>query len=90
MHKYHKLSDLAAPSEKQFNFRRYVTIGNYFIVIALIAMACCIAMSFFFEQHFSLFSQVAAHIGTIVFAGVGKVGYVIRCVGAHGLGYKVF
>jgi hypothetical protein len=34
--------------------------------------------------------QVAGHIATIIFAGLLKLGYVLRCVGVHGLGYKVF
>jgi len=53
-------------------------------------MSCCILISFIFEQHFSLAIQIAAHISTIIFAGVVKLGYVIRCVGAHGLGHKAF
>lgn len=74
----------------QINYKQCVKVGNALTVTALVFMLSCIFVSFIFEQHFSLTNQVIAHIGTIIFAGVVKVGYVIRCIGAHGLGHTAF
>jgi len=46
-------------------------------------------ISFPFEQYFTIGSQIVAHISTIIFAAVIKIGYVVRCVGVHGLGSRV-
>jgi len=74
----------------QLNFQKCIIIGNWAMVIALSITVMCLLMTFQFDQYFSIPVQVSAHIATIVFAGVFKVGYVLRCVGVHGLGYKVF
>ncbi|MGB0938621.1 MAG: hypothetical protein ACPGTQ_14265 [Colwellia sp.] len=72
------------------NFEKCLTIGNSLIAVSLFVMAICILVSFIFDQHFSLTSQVAAHVGTIVFAAFVKIGYVVRCIGAHGLGHASY
>jgi hypothetical protein len=77
-------------SAESVNFKQCVTLGNALAIVALSIMILSISMSFFFDQYFSLTSQVAAHISTIISAGIVKLGYVIRCVGAHGLGHAAY
>ena len=88
--KYNTVSENLVLNTDQVNFNKNVKIGNYLICIAGFIMTICILISFIFEQHFNLTTQIVAHISTIMFAGVMKLGYVIRCVGAHGLGHKVY
>ena len=75
---------------KQMNFQRCIILGNWMMIITLMVTLGCLYISFVIEQQFSIPVQIAAHITTIVFAGLFKLGYVIRCVGVHGLGHKVF
>ncbi|WP_426358049.1 hypothetical protein ACPUVO_16640 [Pseudocolwellia sp. HL-MZ19] len=67
-----------------------ITLGNYFMVVSLSAMTMSILVSYVFTEYFSLGIQITAHISTIITAGIAKIGYVIRCIGAHGLGHKAF
>lgn len=46
--------------------------------------------SFAFESYLPISIQVVAHIATILFSALFKLGYVIRCIGAHALGHKRF
>ena len=90
---YSQFSMLATPITEQIegfkNFHKTLVIGNWLLVVSLTVLVCSIAISFFFEQHFSMFVQVIAHLATIIFAGVLKVGYVLRCVALKGLGERV-
>ena len=81
----HSTSDI-----KPINFEQCIVIGNRLTVMALSVVLLSILISFFFDQYFSLTAQVFAHISTIISAGIVKLGYVIRCVGAHGLGHKSY
>lgn len=77
------------PSQEK-NFEQCLTIGNFLIASSLFIMTICILVSFIFYHNFSLTSQVVAHVGTIVFAAIVKIGYVVRCIGAHGLGHNAY
>ena len=77
-------------SQAQLNFQKCVLAGNWLMLTSGLIMASSIMITFGLEQHFSLASQVAGHITTIISAAFLKIAYVIRCVGVHGLGYKVF
>jgi hypothetical protein len=74
----------------QINFQKCIKIGNNLMITAFIVMVTCVFITFIFEQNFSLMNQVIAHISIIITAEILKIGYVIRCVGAHGLGHKAF
>ena len=49
-----------------------------------------ITITFAYDESFSISSQIVAHIATIVFAGLLKIGYVLRCVALHGFGKRNF
>ncbi|PAJ73732.1 hypothetical protein CJF42_14290 [Pseudoalteromonas sp. NBT06-2] len=74
----------------QINFQKCIIGGNWLMLISLCITLLCLTMTFGFDHLVNMYIQVAGHIFTIVFAGIFKVGYVIRCIGVHGLGYKVF
>lgn len=76
--------------QHQNSFQKLIILGNWTMLITLLITTICITITFGFEQYFTMPIQIAAHILTIIFAALFKVGYVIRCVGVHGLGFKVF
>ena len=82
--KYHHLDD------NQLNFQKCIFIGNWSMVLSLIVVCTCLLITYGFEQDFTIKSQIVGHISTIIFAALLKIGYVIRCIGVHGLGGKVF
>ena len=84
------IADGSQFDQAQLNFQKCILIGNWMMLTSLTVTLMCVAITFGFDHYFSIASQVTAHIATIVFAGVLKVGYVLRCVGVHGLGHKVF
>lgn len=90
MLQFNTLSNNLLIPTQEINLKKCLRIGNYLIASALFVMAICILVSFVFDQNFSLMSQVIAHVGTIIFAGIVKVGYVVRCIGAHGLGHASY
>ncbi|MDA9556601.1 hypothetical protein N9R79_03740 [Vibrio sp.] len=71
-------------------FQSYLKLGNHIMLISGIALIASILLAYGYDAHFSLMAQVAAHISTVVFAAVFKVAYVIRCIGAEGLGHASF
>lgn len=77
-------------NNRQLNFQKCIIAGNWLMLCSFIIALICILVTFQFDQYFSIFVQVGAHILTIVFAGVLKIGYVLRCIGFDGLGFKRF
>ena len=77
-------------SPSNLNLQQCLKIGNSIITLSLFFVMVCILISFGFDEYFSLTAQISAHIGTIIFAAIAKIGYVIRCIGAHGLGHKAY
>ena len=76
--------------EHATNFQRCLLGGNYLMIASLAIVLCCLVITFALDHYFSLPAQVAAHITTTIFAALFKIGYVLRCVGLHGLGIKSF
>ena len=74
----------------QLNFNQCIKVGNTLMATSLLIISACIYLTFIQEDHFSLAIQIGAHIGTIIFAATAKLGYVIRCIGAHGLGHNAY
>lgn len=63
--------------------------SNIAIFTSLAAFVLSLQVSFFSVESFSLFSQIAAHISTIVLAALIKLAYVIRLVCLYHLGLEV-
>ena len=75
---------------EQGNYQKCIIAGNYVMLFSLLLVLTCLTISFGFESSFNMALIIASHILTIVFAGLFKIGYVVRCIGVYGLGYKVF
>ena len=76
--------------QNQANFQKCIIGGNWMMLSALTITVACLTMSFGYENYLSIPLQVTAHIATIIFAAIFKLGYVLRCIGVDGLGYKEF
>lgn len=81
---------LSLHSDKHHLYQQLIGLGNYVMIVSSIVTLAAVVMNFGFERNFPLTLQVAGHIATIIFATLFKIGYVIRCIGAHGLGHRSF
>ncbi|GEK10321.1 hypothetical protein EAG18_14235 [Pseudoalteromonas sp. J010] len=63
--------------------------SNIVILISFIAFLLSLQISYINAEHFSLNSQITAHISTIIFAAIIKVAYVVRCACLYHLGMEV-
>ncbi|WP_394205231.1 hypothetical protein [Shewanella waksmanii] len=79
---------LASATAQQHFFHKVVFGGNLTMAVAISGLLLCILSGYTFANHFSLMTQVFSHIALILFATAIKVGYVIRCIGLDGLGYR--
>lgn len=84
------IKDSPFTQNDQLNFQWCIISGNWILILSGTVTAALLTMNFALEQYVSLAVQIAGHVGTILTASLFKLGYVIRCVGIHGLGYKVF
>ncbi|WP_068546045.1 hypothetical protein [Thalassotalea crassostreae] len=90
MYAQFSIADQLPEIDNAVNFQKCLIVGNLMMISSLMIVAFCIAITFGFEESFSIGAQVSAHIATIVFAGLLKIGYVLRCVALHAFGAKVF
>lgn len=72
------------------NFQKCLLIGNYLMIVSFFVVTSSIIINFAFDEFFAISVQIAAHIATIVFAALLKIGYVLRCIGLHGFGKRNF
>ena len=76
--------------ENALSLQKCLVIGNYLMLPSFLVVTSCIFITFGYDQHFAMSAQISAHIATIVFAGLLKIGYVLRCVALHGFGKRNF
>jgi len=72
------------------NYQKCLIIGNWLMLVSIFVVTLSICVNFAFEARFEISSQIVAHIATIIFAAILKIGYVVRCIGLHGFGKKDF
>ncbi|WP_019026508.1 hypothetical protein [Colwellia piezophila] len=70
--------------------QKCLVIGNYLMLTSFLVVASCIFITFAYDQYFTIPAQISAHIATIVFAALLKIGYVLRCIALHGFGKRNF
>lgn len=68
---------------------RVLGMANTALLVSLIALVLTILVAYPFAQHFTLPLQIAAHIGTLLFATGIKIAYVTRLVALRALGRPV-
>jgi hypothetical protein len=83
-------SQFSNTSEASVYFKRYLVVAEWILLSSGLAILTCLILSFGFEQALAMPFLIGTHIGTIIFAGVFKVAYVVRCVCLHGLGETHF
>lgn len=71
------------------NYYTSVKVGNWVLIVSCALFFLSILVSYPFAELFNIPQQIAGHIGTMVFPGFIKIGYVVRCVGIKGLGLQV-
>ncbi|BAJ00653.1 hypothetical protein [Shewanella violacea] len=76
--------DSLKPSPRGFKLALHT--GNAVMLIAVLGILLSIFVAYAHAEQFSLWAQVASHITLILCATAIKIGYVIRCIGLHGLG----
>tara|TARA_B110000467_G_scaffold149161_1_gene155594 strand:+ start:149 stop:421 length:273 start_codon:yes stop_codon:yes gene_type:complete len=76
--------------ENALGFQKCLVVGNYLMLLSLFIVASSVFITFGYDEHFTISAQISAHITTIVFAGLLKIGYVLRCVALHGFGKRNF
>lgn len=64
-------------------------LANISLVVTSLGLVASLLISYPLAEHFSLTSQIAAHISTTVIAALLKIGYVTRCVCQYQLGQEV-
>ena len=84
------IADTLPKVDNALNFQKCLIIGNWVMLLSFIVVTCCIVINFVLENDFGISVQIAAHIATIVFAGLLKLGYVLRCIALHGFGKRNF
>jgi hypothetical protein len=72
------------------NFQRCLLLGNYLMILSILVVFSSICITFAFDDQFAIPVQISAHIATIVFSALLKIGYVLRCVALHGFGQRNF
>ncbi|MCW8346388.1 hypothetical protein MD535_10285 [Vibrio sp. ZSDZ65] len=70
-------------------FQTVLFISNVTLGTTLFLMLLSIVIAYPMAHHFSLTTQVFAHISTILIAAVLKVSYVGRCLAQYNLGLEV-
>ena len=90
MHSQFYINKTLEPNMSHLTLHKCILVGNWLMIISALITASCITLNFGFEQSTTLSIQIAGHIATIVFAAIFKIGYVVRCIGAHGLGHKAY
>ena len=77
----------AQPTQKRFQL--LLKASNIALALTLVALVISVLISYPYAEQFSLASQIAAHISTIVIAAFLKVSYVTRCLAQYSLGLEV-
>lgn len=72
------------------SYQKCLILGNYMMIFSTLIVASSVLITFAFDDRFAMAVQIFAHIVTIVFAGLLKIGYVLRCVALHGFGKRNF
>ena len=71
------------------NFQWLLLAGNWLMVLGLAGTVSSIEICYVFADHFSLMTQVMAHISMLLAATLIKFGYIMRCIALKGFGEKL-
>lgn len=63
--------------------------ANTALLVAVLALIVTVLVSYPFAEQLSMPVQIAAHIGTLLFATVVKLSYILRLISLKALGRPV-
>ncbi len=63
--------------------------GNQMMAVALVTLLVSIVVSYTHYESFSFSVQMVGHIAIIIAVTAIKIGYLLRCIGRHGLGKQL-
>lgn len=63
--------------------------ANTALLVAVLALIVTVLFSYPFADHLSMSAQIAAHIGTLIFATLVKLSYILRLISLKALGRPV-
>ncbi|WP_076416257.1 hypothetical protein [Shewanella sp. UCD-KL12] len=78
-------TNLKLANQEAKRFKLVLHSGNAGMFIAMLGMLYSIFVGYIDTNNYSLWAQVTSHIMLILFATAIKIGYVMRCIGLHGL-----
>ncbi|MGF1752117.1 hypothetical protein L4C33_00760 [Vibrio makurazakiensis] len=70
-------------------FKTLLSVSNALLLFTVILMIVSIIIAYPLADKFSLGTQIAAHISTILIAALLKISYVTRCLAQYNLGMEV-
>lgn len=71
------------------HYKRILRLGNSMMLISAVATLTTIMIAYILFSHFSIGTQVTAHIVMLLAVTGIKIGYILRCIGRQGLGAKI-
>ncbi|GLS24295.1 hypothetical protein GCM10007877_00060 [Marinibactrum halimedae] len=75
------------PTVKANVFRKVLSGGNWIMLVSLLITVFTVTVTYLFPEYFpNLAIQVVSHIVTLLAVTMIKIGYLLRCIGRHGLG----
>lgn len=89
MYSQFQFSDQLPSMPNAANMQWLLIAGNWLMVLGLAGTVLSVEVCYVFADHFSLMTQVIAHISTLIFATLIKFGYIMRCIALKGFGEKL-
>jgi uncharacterized membrane protein YqjE len=75
-------------SDTPKTYRQVLRLGNITMLMGLLFTVITILICYVFDEYFPMAVQVLSHIVMLIAATAIKIGYIMRCIGRHGLGAK--
>lgn len=65
-----------------------IVLGNGILLASGLGIVLTVLVAYSFAEYFPIPIQIVAHIGTLLFAGTLKLGYIVQLSGKHHLQQK--
>jgi hypothetical protein len=89
MYSHFQFSEYLPAVPNAEGLQRLLLAGNWLMLLGLIGTLLSVEVSYVFADQFSLITQVAAHVSTLLFATSIKFGYIMRCIALKGFGEAI-
>lgn len=75
-------------ANKLQRYQRLLSVGNSVMLLALVFLMASLIVCYTHPHYFSMTMQLAGHLIMLLAVTAIKLGYLLRCVGRHGLGVR--